>query len=142
MAKRKGILNSALKALLAVAETSAWVKIPATFFAEIASLPENKRDALSTASAEKFDELLTQAELSTTNAALAAVGSEQIKLFISNMANLSAEQSDALTKMTQQQYEETFSKLSAIHADTKKIKADLTELIDFSNDVQHGFRNC
>ena len=79
MAKRKSILNAALKALLAGVQTSAWIKIPATFISEIASLPEDKRNALNAASPEKFAELLTQAELSTTNAALAAVGTEQIK---------------------------------------------------------------
>jgi len=45
VAKRKDILNAALKALLSAAETSAWVKVPATFIAEIASLPKDKRDA-------------------------------------------------------------------------------------------------
>ena len=54
MAKRKSILNAALKALLAGVETSAWVKIPATFISEIASLPKDKRDALNAASAQCF----------------------------------------------------------------------------------------
>ena len=129
MAKRKDILNAALKALLAGAEASAWVKIPATFISEIASLPKDKRDALGTVSAEKFDELLTQAELSTTNAALAAVGSEQIKVLVSNMARLSADKLDVLTKLTQERYEETLSELHAIHADTEEIKTDVKELI-------------
>lgn len=104
MAKRKDILNAALKALLAGAETSAWVKIPATFIAEIASLPEDKRDALGTASPDKFDELLAQAELSTTNAALAAVGTEQIKKLVSELNKLSDEKLNALTELIQEKY--------------------------------------
>jgi len=125
MAKRKGVLNAALKALLAGVETSAWVKIPATFISEIASLPEDKREALGTASAEKFAELLTQAELSTTNAALAAVSTEQIKVLISNLTRLSKDQSDALTELTQAQYEETLNELHAIRENTEKIQADI-----------------
>jgi hypothetical protein len=37
MGKRKGVLNAALKALLAGAESSAVVKIPATFVSELAA---------------------------------------------------------------------------------------------------------
>ena len=125
MAKRKDILNAALKALLAGAEASAWVKIPATFIAEIASLPKDKQDALDKAPADKFAELLAQAELSTTNAALAAVGTEQIKVLVSNLARLSAEQSNVLTKLTQNQYEETVNRLIAIHKNTEEIKTGI-----------------
>ena len=114
MAKRKDILNAALKALLAGAQASAWVKIPATFISEIASLPEDKRDALGTASAEKFDELLVQAELSTTNATLAAVGAEQVKKMIVSLIRLSNEQLNALTKLTQKEFDKISEKLDTI----------------------------
>jgi len=101
MAKRKDILNVALKALLSGFETSAFLKIPAAFISELASLPEDERNALGVASAERLAELLTQSELSTTNAALAAVGTEQIKVLVSNLTRLSVEQLDALKKLTQ-----------------------------------------
>ncbi len=130
MAKRKSILNAALKALLAGVESSPWVKVPATFISEIASLPKDKRDALDAASAEKFAELLTQAELSTTNAALAAVGTEQIKVLVSNLTSLSGARLDALTKLTQQKYEEMLSELHAIHANTEEIKGDVKKLLE------------
>ena len=125
MAKHKDILNAALKALLAGVEASAWVKIPATFISEIASLPEDKRDALGNASAEKFDELLAQAEISTTNAALAAVGTKQVKVLVSNLARLSVDKLDALAKLTQDQLEEILGILIAIHKNTEDIKTGI-----------------
>jgi len=130
MAKRKAILNAALKALLAGVETSAWVKIPATFISEIASLPKDKREALDATSAEKFGELLTQAELSTTNAALAAVGTEQIKVLVSNLTRSSKQHLDVLTELTQAQYEETLSELHAIHADIEKNNLQTQKKLD------------
>ena len=96
MAKGKNILNATLKALLAGAETSAWVKIPATFIAEIASLPKDKQKELADLSPEQFDKILLQSELATSNAALAAVGTEQIQLLVSNASKLSQEQLDEL----------------------------------------------
>ena len=78
MENRQGLLNAALKALLAGAETSTWVKIPATFIAELASLPKDQRQALDpTLPDDQFQQLLTQSKLSTGNAALAAA--QQIK---------------------------------------------------------------
>ena len=130
MAKGKTILNAALKALLAGLETSAWVKIPATFISEIASLPKDKRDALdATPSSKQFEELLTQSELSTTNAALAAVGTEQIKKLVSELNKLSNDKLNTLTELTQQQYKEALSELHDIHADTEEIKGDVKEVI-------------
>jgi hypothetical protein len=128
MAKGKDILNAALKALLAGAEASAWVKIPATFISEIASLPKDKRDALGKASPEKFDELLAQAELSTTNSALAAVGTEQIKKMIVRLIRLSNEQLNALTEITQKEFERISGKLDVIGVTTNKTYAGVEEL--------------
>ncbi len=124
MPKRKSILNAALKALLAGLKTSAWVKIPATFISEIASLPKDKRESLDTASAEKFDELLTQTGLSTTNAALAAVGTEQIKVLVANLTQLSQEKLEALATLTQEEYKEILNELHTILDNTEKIKSD------------------
>ena len=130
MVKRKDVLTAILKSLLAGAETSALIKISATFIAEIASLSKDKRDALdATPSSKQFEELLTQSELSTTNAALAAVGTEQIKKLVSKLNKLSDEKLNALTELTQQLYEEALSELHDIRADTKEIKGDVKEVI-------------
>ena len=67
IAKRKDILNAALKALLAGVETSAWLKIPATFISELAALPKDKQKELTGLSQEQFNELLTQSKLTTIN---------------------------------------------------------------------------
>ena len=140
MAKREGILNAALKALLAGVETTAWLKIPATFISEIASLSKEKKEALDTTlPSEQFEELLTQAELSTTNAALAAVGTEQIKVLVANLMKLSQKKLDVLAKLTQEQYKETLNKLDAIHADTKEIREDVKELLEKA-DITDGSR--
>ncbi len=85
MAKRKGILNSALKALLAGAETSAAVKIPATFISELASLPDKKQKVLAELSQEQFNALLTQSKLATINAASSAADAKQIKSLIKDL---------------------------------------------------------
>ena len=77
--KRKGILNAALKALLAGAETSAAIKIPAKFISEIASLPDDKQKVLAELSQEQFNELLTQSELATINAADSAATGKEVK---------------------------------------------------------------
>ncbi len=77
--KRKDVLNAALKALLAGAETSAAIKIPATFISELASLPKDKQQNLATLSQQQFNELLTQSELATYNSASAAAGTERIE---------------------------------------------------------------
>lgn len=79
MVKRKDILIALLKGLIAGAETSALGKIVATFVAELASMSKDKEEALEALPEEKFDELLTQSKLATTNAASAAAGTEQIK---------------------------------------------------------------
>lgn len=105
MAKRKDILNAALKALLAGAEVSALLKIPITFISELASLSKDKRDTLDTTlPSEQFEELLTQSELSTTNAALAAAGTEQIKKLVSELNKLSDEKLNDLTELIQEKY--------------------------------------
>jgi tetratricopeptide (TPR) repeat protein len=85
MAKRKGILNSALKALLAGVETSAAVKIPATFIAELASLPDEKQKVLAELSQEQFNALLTQSQLAAINAASSAADAKQIKSLIKEL---------------------------------------------------------
>ena len=84
--KRKQVLNAALKALLAGAETSAAIKIPATFISELAALPDDKKKALAELSQEQFNALLTQSELATLNAAEAAVGTKQIKALIEKLS--------------------------------------------------------
>jgi len=69
MVEHKDILNATLKALLAGAEVSALLKIPITFISELISLSRDKRDTLDTTlPSEQFEDLLTQSELSTTNA--------------------------------------------------------------------------
>ncbi len=80
--RRKGTLNAALKALLAGAETSALIKIPATFISELAALPDDEQKALAKLQQEQFNALLTQSELATLNAAEAAADSKQIKELI------------------------------------------------------------
>jgi hypothetical protein len=85
MAKRKDILNAALKALLAGAQASAWVKIPAAFISELASLPDDKQKVLAELSQEQFNQLLTQSELAAINAAESAAGAKQIKALIEKL---------------------------------------------------------
>ncbi len=84
--KRKQILNAALKALLAGAETSAAIKIPATFISELAALPDDKQKVLAELPQEQFNALLTQSELATLNAAEAAAGTKQIKSLIKKLS--------------------------------------------------------
>ncbi len=67
--KRKGTLNVALKALLAGAQTSALIKIPATFISELAALPDDEQKVLVELSQGQFNALLTQSELAAINAA-------------------------------------------------------------------------
>ncbi len=83
--KRKGTLNAALKALLAGAETSALIKIPATFISELAALPDEEQKALAELPQEQFNALLLQSELATINAAEAAVGTKQSKALIKEL---------------------------------------------------------
>jgi len=85
MAKRKQVLNAALKALLAGAQTSAAIKIPATFISELASLPDDKQKVLAELTPEQFNELLTQSELATINAASSAADTKQIKVLIKEL---------------------------------------------------------
>ena len=77
MAKGKDILIAALKALLAGAETSAAIKIPATFIAELASLPDEKQKVLAELSQEQFNALLTQSQLAAINAASSAADAKK-----------------------------------------------------------------
>ena len=77
--KRKGTLNAALKALLAGVETSAAIKIPATFISEMASLPDKKQKVLAELSQDQFNALLTQSELATINAADSAATVKEVK---------------------------------------------------------------
>ncbi len=83
--KRKPVLRAALKALLAGAETSAAIKIPATFISELAALTDDKQMALAELSQEQFNALLTQSELATLNAAETAAGTKQIKALIKEL---------------------------------------------------------
>jgi tetratricopeptide (TPR) repeat protein len=84
--KRKKVLNAALKSLLAGAETSAAIKIPATFISELAGLSDDKQKALAELPQEQFNALLTQTELATLNAADAAAGTKQIKALIKELS--------------------------------------------------------
>jgi tetratricopeptide (TPR) repeat protein len=77
--KRKGTLNAALKALLAGVETSPLIKIPATFISELASLPDEEQEALAELPQDQFNELLTQSELATINAADSAATGKEVK---------------------------------------------------------------
>ena len=85
MAKRKQVLNAALKALLAGVQTSAAVKIPATFISELASLPDDKQKVLAELTPEQFNELLTQSELAAINAASSAADAKQIKALLKEL---------------------------------------------------------
>ena len=110
MENRPAILNAALKALLAGAETSACLKIPATFIAELAGMSKDQRQTLDpTLPDDRFQQLLTQSELSTGNAALAAVGAQQLKKMIANSFNLTKNQLKNLTTLTQQELENIFA---------------------------------
>jgi len=91
MAKRKQILNAALKALLAGLQTSAAIKIPATFISELASLPDDKQKVLAELSQEQFNRLLTQSELATINAAESAAGAKQIKALVQKLDDKATE---------------------------------------------------
>ena len=84
--KLKQVINAALKALLAGAETSAAIKIPAAFISELASLPDDKQKALAELPQEQFNALLHQSELATINAADAAAGTKQIKALIKELS--------------------------------------------------------
>ena len=97
--KRKTILNAALKALLAGAETSAAIKIPATFISELASLPDDEQKRLAGMSQEQFNKLLNQSELATINAAISAANTEQIKAHVQELM----EKVDAVTDKLNQQ---------------------------------------
>ena len=139
MIKRKDILKATLKALLSGLETSAFVKIPATFISELAALPTEKLNIIGKFSEEQFNKLLTQSELSTTNAALSAVGTEQIKLLISNLTRLSMDQANALAKLTQQEHNSLLTEMKIIKtnttttiANTEEIKAFIAKLIENS----------
>ena len=161
MAERKDILVAILKALLAGLETSVFVKIPATFIAELAASDKGKVKELGEASGEVFEELLTQMELATTNAAVAAVGNEQIKKLISNFTALTDAKLQSLTKLTQEEFENTNTKLDTIvettsetNANVKKIlallepdtprieKKDILEILHAMNDGSEGFANA
>jgi len=80
--KRKGKLNAALKALLAGAETSPLIKIPATFISELAALPDDEKKVLAELSQDQFNALLTQSELATLNAADSAATGKEIKALV------------------------------------------------------------
>lgn len=129
MPTRNELLTAALKAIIAGANTSAFVKIPATFIAELAALSKEKLNGLDSTPSDKFEELLMQSELSTANAALAAVDAEQIKALVAELNRLSTDKLDALTKLTQTQYDAVMGELHAIHGDTKEIKAGVNELL-------------
>jgi len=92
--KRKRKLNAALKALLAGAQTSPLIKIPATFIAELASLPDDQQTVLAELSQDQFNELLLQSELAAVNAAQAAVDTKQIKALVKELI----EKVDALVR--------------------------------------------
>jgi tetratricopeptide (TPR) repeat protein len=83
--KRKRVLNAALKALLAGVQTSAAIKIPATFISELASLPDDKQKVLAELTPEQFNQLLTQSELATINAAASAADAKQIKSLLKEL---------------------------------------------------------
>jgi len=83
--RRKQVLNAALKALIAGAETSAAIKIPAAFISELASLPDDKQKVFAELSQEQFNALLGQSELATINAADAAVSARQNKALIEQL---------------------------------------------------------
>ncbi len=82
MVDGKGVLNAALKALIAGTETSAAVKIPVTFVSELAALPSKQQEVIAKLSEDQFLELLLQSELATQNAASAAVTAKQNKKLI------------------------------------------------------------
>jgi hypothetical protein len=131
MVKRENILNSALKALLAGVETSAAVKIPATFISELASLPKDQRETLGkTPSIEEFETLLMQAELATINAALATVGTDQIKKMVSKLNTLSDDKINYLTALTQNEFDEIVGKLDAIYTITRKTEKTVDEIAE------------
>ena len=81
-AKRKKILHASLKALIAGAETSGFIKIPAVFISELASLPISQQETLGAIPQDEFNELLTQIELATLNSAVSAANTEQIKALV------------------------------------------------------------
>lgn len=83
--KRKKVLHAGLKALIAGAETSAAIKIPAAFISELASLPAGQQEALGAISQDEFNKLLTQTELATLNSAVSAANTVQIKALVQKL---------------------------------------------------------
>ena len=63
--KRKHVLNAALKALIAGAETSTGIKIATTFISELAALPEDKQKELGGLSQEQFNQWVTESDVAT-----------------------------------------------------------------------------
>ncbi|MHC5061440.1 MAG: tetratricopeptide repeat protein [Planctomycetota bacterium] len=63
--EKKGILNAGLKALLAGAEVSPWLKIPVTFVSELAALPEDEQNKLGELSQDEFNTWLSGSGVAT-----------------------------------------------------------------------------
>ncbi len=129
MANNKQILNAILKALLAGANTSAWVKIPATLIVEIAAIPKEKREVLvDTSKTQQFKELLDQEKISSLNSAYAAANTEQIKTLLCNLNKLSIDQTNELTHLTQDLFNELIESIDGIGTTAKKTNALVKEI--------------
>lgn len=81
--KGRKVLEAAVKGLLAAGEAAWWIKGPATFIVELSgrlgALEEKHKEALAAATTGELREVLTQAELATQNAVLAAAAGERIE---------------------------------------------------------------
>ena len=140
MVERKDILVAALKGLLAGVETSVIGKILCTFIAELASSDKSNLKELSEASPEQFEELLTQMELSATNAAVAAAGNEQVKKLVSNLIGLTDDKLQALTELTQQEFKDISLKLDRIDDTTTDTNKNTKEILSILKG-QHPDKN-
>ncbi|MCK5000758.1 MAG: hypothetical protein KAS23_14545, partial [Anaerohalosphaera sp.] len=128
MAKRKDLLNAALKALLAGVEVTAFGKITATFIAELAALPADEKKKMAGLGQEEFEKLLVQSEMASYNAAVAAVGVGQIKKMVCNSFKLSKKELTALSDLTQEEFERISVKLDGIDETTKDTNAAVKEM--------------
>ena len=80
--KRKDVLNVVLKTALAAIKSRLFIKIPAALISAIADLPDYEQQQIADALQKDLEQLLTQSELATLNAADAAATSKRIEGFL------------------------------------------------------------
>ena len=93
MANPKDILNAILKSLIAGFETSALVKVPATFISQLASLPIDEKEKLAKLDQDQFTTLMEQLDLVADNTEVTVKQNkallEQLLRMVENLQNIS-----------------------------------------------------